>query len=439
MDSQVVTCPVCSKNVRSRDINKHLDEGCSSNTVVYSQESTQSNASSSSGPSQKTSKNPNAPALAPIFASSSKSKIASTPTSASTYTQRKDATFSQAKRPATVDSPTPASKRQKSMHQVVANVPLAEKLRPKTLSDFVGQAHLMEPGSLLSTMFQTKATWSMVLWGPPGCGKTTLAKLIAEKSDAIFKELSATSSGVNEVKAVVEEAKKNMALLGRRTILFLDEIHRFNKAQQDVFLPFVEQGTLQLIGATTENPSFRLTGALMSRCRVLRLQPLSDDQMSELLNQSLEKIKLEASSQAGQTEPSQGSVPQPTVTEKVTSRIVSMAGGDARKALSLLEVALQTPRDAPEEQVMEALKQSLIVSYDRTGEDHYDMISALHKSVRGSDGSAAMYWLARMLTAGEDPLFVARRLVVCASEDIGLADKHALPLVCQFFLSHRPQ
>ncbi|KXN90906.1 ATPase WRNIP1 [Leucoagaricus sp. SymC.cos] len=430
----MVFSPVCNKTVHSHNINKHLDDICSEQTVVPgnpSQESSQS--SSAPGGSSQKSDALNVP-LAPIFASTkSKSVSGQTPGFRGSKNITRNLSSSQAKRPVEMDSPAPASKRQKSMHQAV-NTPLAETLRPKNLSDFVGQSHLTEPGSLLSTMLQAKATWSIILWGPPGCGKTTLAKLIAEKSDANFKELSATASGVNDVKAVVEEAKKSLALLGRRTILFLDEIHRFNKAQQDVFLPFVEQGIIQLIGATTENPSFRLTGALMSRCRVLRLEPLSDQHMSELLSRSLERVRSEAL-QATQPDALQGRpmYQASNVTAKVTAKIAAMAEGDARKALSLLEVALQTPENTLEERVMEALKQSLVVSYDRTGEDHYDMISALHKSVRGSNGSAAMYWLARMLTAEEDPLFIARRMVVCASEDIGLADRHALPLAVATF------
>ncbi|KAF9446395.1 P-loop containing nucleoside triphosphate hydrolase protein [Macrolepiota fuliginosa MF-IS2] len=429
MDGQLVTCPVCNKHVRSRIINKHLDEGCSTDTTVpSSQEPVLSSPTVGDASTKKSST-----ALAPIFTPSMKAKnTANQPLALhSRGTDASSNISSQAKRPIEVDSPTPAAKRKKLADRR-ANMPLAERLRPKQLSDFIGQTHLMEQGSLLSTVLRTNATWSIILWGPPGCGKTTLAKLIAEHSDALFKELSATASGVNEVKAIVEEAKRTLSLLGRRTILFLDEIHRFNKAQQDVFLPFVEQGLIQLIGATTENPSFRLTGALLSRCRVLRLEPLSDQQMSELLKRSAQKIAIDTQ-QAEQplpndVDPSQEPENHSVLTQRIISRMVSMAGGDARTALSLLEVAVQSPKDAPEEQVMEALKQSLVVSYDRTGDDHYDMISALHKSVRGSNGSAAMYWLARMLTSGEDPLFIARRMVVCASEDIGLADNHALPL-----------
>ncbi|EMD37455.1 hypothetical protein CERSUDRAFT_114100 [Gelatoporia subvermispora B] len=304
---------------------------------------------------------------------------------------------------------------------------------------------LMEGGSAVS----------MIFWGPPGCGKTTLARLFAGQSDAIFKELSATDAGIADVRNVAEEAKRMLALTGRRTVLFLDEVHRFNKAQQDIFLPYIEHGHLQLIGATTENPSFKLTGALLSRCRVFVLERLTDDDIKQIITQAVERV-----SQAGQTKPtkavdddiayssqpeeeplsSQTLVSQPTSTPKVrfsacpqlTPRILnslaSLSTGDARTALTLLELVLSSPHDVDEDALLGALRRSVSTSYDRTGDSRYDMISALHKSVRGSNGSAAMYWLARMLSAGEDPLYIARRMTVCASEDVGLADNHALPL-----------
>ncbi|KAI1795490.1 P-loop containing nucleoside triphosphate hydrolase protein [Ganoderma leucocontextum] len=357
--------------------------------------------------------------------------------------------------------------------------PLAERLRPRSLDEFVGQSHLTEPGSLLMSLLDRGATGSIIFWGPPGCGKTTLARLLASRTDAVIKELSATDSGIADVRLVVDEAKNLLALTGRRTVLFLDEVHRFNKAQQDIFLPFLEQGHLQLIGATTENPSFRLTSALLSRCRVFTLERLSDQDIKRIVTQAVQRVSETdsvrpsrsalptpspndlhvddadssdvASSQPDIEEPlthppstqgstapagsSQAAEPSlefpsayPQLTSKVLSSIVALSCGDARTALSLIELVLSAPTTSDETKLLGALRRSVATAYDRTGDSHYDMISALHKSVRGSQGSAALYWLARMLTAGEDPLYVARRMVVCASEDIGLADSHALPL-----------
>ncbi|KAI9067380.1 P-loop containing nucleoside triphosphate hydrolase protein [Trametes sanguinea] len=356
--------------------------------------------------------------------------------------------------------------------------PLAERLRPQTLEEFVGQPHLTGPNSLLMSQLERGATGSIIFWGPPGCGKTTLARLLAKRTNAVFKELSATDSGIADVRAVVEEAKNLLALTGRRTVLFLDEVHRFNKAQQDIFLPFIEQGYIQLIGATTENPSFRLTSALLSRCRVFVLERLTDDDIRRIITQAVERVSQTDSAQtagpqrrtAGDThviddgssdvassqpdieEPlTQPSPPAsqvdsgpsnaqdssqsaplfpayPHLTPKVLSTIVSLSTGDARTALSLLELVLSASPASEEGKLLAALRRSVSTAYDRSGDARYDMISALHKSVRGSQGSAALYWLARMLSAGEDPLYIARRMVVCASEDIGLADNQALPL-----------
>ncbi|RPD78602.1 P-loop containing nucleoside triphosphate hydrolase protein [Lentinus tigrinus ALCF2SS1-7] len=362
--------------------------------------------------------------------------------------------------------------------------PLAERLRPRSLEEFVGQPHLTEPGSLLRSHLDRGATGSIIFWGPPGCGKTTLARLLAKRTDAVFKELSATDSGIAEVRAIVEEAKSLLALTGRRTILFLDEVHRFNKAQQDIFLPFLEAGHLQLIGATTENPSFRLTSALLTctidELTLLRsvfiLERLSDADITKIVTQAVRRVSEDdpakpwlplptpspndlhvpdaddsfsdvASSQPDIEEPlphpneptsTQGSTAStdpahpfaayPQFTSKVLSTIVALSTGDARTALSLVELVVSAPKDADEAKLLSSLRRSVATAYDRGGDSHYDMISALHKSVRGSQGSAALYWLARMLTAGEDPLYIARRMVVCASEDIGLADNHALPL-----------
>ncbi|EGN99902.1 hypothetical protein SERLA73DRAFT_180189 [Serpula lacrymans var. lacrymans S7.3] len=317
-------------------------------------------------------------------------------------------------------------------------------------------------------MVQNCTIGSMIFWGPPGCGKTTLARLLADQTDATFKELSATSSGINDVRVVFEEAKGSLVMTGRRTILFLDEVHRFNKSQQDIFLPYIEQGHIQvyflqhttslrktadivqLIGATTENPSFKLTGALLSRCRVFVLEQLTDDDIKQVVRNAMDRFSTdeEPSDRPSSPVPETSSQPSsihhpsqstdssidlpfplfPQLTARVIASIVSLSTGDARTAISLLELVLSSKKDITEATLLSSLRRSVSASYDRTGDSHYDMISALHKSVRGSQGNAAMYWLARMLSAGEDPMYIARRMVVCASEDVGLADNHALPL-----------
>ncbi|KAJ6557196.1 DNA polymerase III, clamp loader complex, gamma/delta/delta subunit [Mycena sp. CBHHK59/15] len=315
--------------------------------------------------------------------------------------------------------------------------PLAEKLRPSKLSDFVGHDAVV---SLISS----GCSGSLILWGPSGCGKTTLARLIASQTDSVFKELSATIAGISDVRAIAEAAKSTLSLTGRKTILFLDEIHRFNKGQQDIFLPFLERGYIQLVGATTENPSFKLIGALLSRCRVFALDRLQDADIRDIIHRALERllasrtdhematnIRTESSTQSKDDSQASPSISMrlhfPSLTDKIVSTIVSLAAGDARCAISLLELVIRAPNDLGEEKLLTLLRRSVATSYD-TSEDHYNMISALHKSVRGSQPDAALYWLARILTGGEDPMYICRRMVVCASEDIGLADDRALPL-----------
>ncbi|KAK0212961.1 DNA polymerase III, clamp loader complex, gamma/delta/delta subunit [Desarmillaria ectypa] len=409
MKEESVTCPICSRRVLERDINTHIDDGCpdppSSSQERHSQE------------------------LAPIFMMKKKTKIDNavfgTPRSS-----KRSAAEGQS-------SPTlVASKRAKISSSLQSVAPLAERMRPANLEEFIGHSHLTSPDSLFMSGVANGSLGSMIFWGPPGCGKTTLARLFARRTGSVFKELSATVVGINDVRAVFEEAKNTLALTGRRTVLFLDEVHRFNKGQQDIFLPFVEQGQIQLIGATTENPSFKLTGALLSRCRVFVLEQLTDDDIQKIVVNAIEKIspRVDGVADAQQISPSQYSSHSdarqafPQITEKVIASMVSMSTGDARTALSLLELVINTPSNKTEVDIITSMKRSVSASYDRTGDSRYDMISALHKCVRGSQGSAAMYWLARMLTAGEDPLYIARRMVVCASEDIGLADNHALPL-----------
>lgn len=299
--------------------------------------------------------------------------------------------------------------------------PLADRMRPRTLEEYVGQEHLIGPGKPLRTQVERDDTGSLIFWGPPGTGKTTLAKIIANMTKAEFIEFSAVLAGIKEIKQVMADAERARQY-GTRTIVFIDEIHRFNKAQQDAFLPHVEKGNIRLIGATTENPSFEINSALLSRCRVYVLHPLTEEQIVLLLKRSLVDeerglgaMKLRAS-------------------DDVFKRIASYTSGDARSAYNVLEVAARLAKQVGAESaeitddiVRDALQKRILL-YDKSGEEHYNLISALHKSVRNSDPDAALYWLGRMLEAGEDPLYVARRVVRMAVEDIGLADPNALSL-----------
>jgi len=294
------------------------------------------------------------------------------------------------------------------------SAPLADRMRPRTLDEVVGQGHLIGAGKVLRRALEDGNLHSMVLWGPPGTGKTTLAQLVATVAGARFVTFSAVMSGVKEIRQVTAEAEADRRQRGRRTILFVDEIHRFNKAQQDAFLPHVEKGNITLIGATTENPSFEVNAALLSRCRVYVLQALTDDDVVTILDRAL------ADAERGLGRP--GATAEPDALRL----IARIANGDARSALNVLElaVAMQGPR-ITEAAIREAAQKKALL-YDKAGEEHYNLISALHKSLRDSDPDGALYWLGRMLDAGEDPLYVARRLVRFASEDVGNADPQAL-------------
>ncbi|MCS7051427.1 MAG: replication-associated recombination protein A, partial [Thermomicrobium sp.] len=295
--------------------------------------------------------------------------------------------------------------------------PLAERMRPRSLDEIVGQDHLVGPGSLLRTMIENDRLLSLILWGPPGCGKTTLARVIAEQTEAAFISLSAVTATVAEVRRAVQEASERLTSHGRRTILFIDEIHRFNRAQQDALLPAVEDGTIVLIGATTENPSFEVNAPLLSRCRVVLLEPLPDEAVRVLVLRALSDAERGLGATGLRLDPD------------ALDLLVNLANGDARMALNTLEVAAVGARDGviTANLVRQAAMRRASL-YDRAGDAHYDAISALHKAIRGSDPDAAVYWLARMLEHGEDPLYIARRLVRAASEDIGLSDPHALVL-----------
>ena len=297
--------------------------------------------------------------------------------------------------------------------------PLAERMRPASLDQYMGQQHLLAPGKPLRLAIEGDDATSMIFWGPPGTGKTTLAKIIAHVTQASFIEFSAVLSGIKEIKQVMIDAEK-AAGFGSRTILFVDEIHRFNKAQQDAFLPYVERGTIRLIGATTENPSFEINAALLSRCRVYTLVALTEEQIVSLLQRAL-------------NDPERGLAQSGiTATDEALATIASYSSGDARNALNALEVAAKLAQGRGETILTKPLAaeamQRRVLLYDKKGEQHYDIISALHKSVRNSDPDAALYWLARMLEAGEDPMYVARRIVRMAVEDIGLAAPEALNL-----------
>lgn len=299
-----------------------------------------------------------------------------------------------------------------------STAPLAARMRPRSLEDIVGQTHLLGEGRLLRRLIEADKLCSMIFWGPPGVGKTTLAQVIARHTRAEFVNFSAVTSGIKEIRAVMQQAAER-SKFGDRTVVFIDEIHRFNKAQQDAFLPYVENGSMILIGATTENPSFEVNSALLSRCKVFVLHELSESEIGQLLQRAIQDPR-GFGGQTVQIEPA------------MLEAIARFANGDARAALSTLEMAvLNGEQDAQgrvtvNEQTLAACLSKKSLRYDKNGEEHYNLISALHKSMRNADPDAAVYWLARMLEAGEDPLYIARRLVRFASEDVGLADPHAL-------------
>lgn len=304
------------------------------------------------------------------------------------------------------------------------NQPLAVRVRPRNLDEFFGQKHLIGREKILRRMLEQEQMSSIVFWGPPGVGKTTLANIIAKQSNARFITFSAVTSGIKDVRAVMQETEESRHF-GQRTLVFIDEIHRFNKAQQDAFLPFVEKGSIILIGATTENPSFEVNSALLSRCKVFTLKQLETDDMIELLRHATE-------------DPRAFPTKKVNISDDNLSKIAIYSNGDARTALNTLELAVLNSEDVNgiidvSDDIMQELIDKKMLFYDKTGEEHYNIISALHKSMRNSDPDAAIYWMSRMLDGGEDPLYIARRLIRFASEDIGLADTRALSLTIETF------
>ncbi len=299
------------------------------------------------------------------------------------------------------------------------SAPLSARMRPGTLEQIMGQDHILGEGKVLRRAIEEDRIRSLILWGPPGTGKTTIARVIASATQSYFETISAVNSGVRDIRAAVQGARDRLGMDGRQTIVFVDEIHRFNKSQQDALLPDVEEGNITLIGATTENPSFEVIGPLLSRARVFRLESLSDDDISALIDRALKDPEL------------QGSEPEPVLTDEARALLIRVANGDARHGLDSLELAVASTEPSEDgvrlvsiETVENAVQQQS--RYDKTGDLHYDTISAFLKTIRGSDPDAALYWLARMLDAGEDLMFIARRLVIASAEDVGLADPQAI-------------
>ncbi|KAI1412366.1 P-loop containing nucleoside triphosphate hydrolase protein [Hypoxylon sp. FL1857] len=431
----MVECPACSKQVQSAKINDHLDSGCQTFVIDPSAAPSSSfmpSASQSNG--SGTSSSQKRPASS--FFHTPSAKRQSTPVKVPPSQVNGNATGAKlnggTKRSFDEgpgeDSPMQdASSKMEEMVPVEVGpvvkrtktnraAPLAERMRPQNLDDIFGQ-DLVGPHGVLRSLIESDRVPSMILWGASGTGKTTIARCIANMAGARFVEMNATSSGVAECKKIFNDAANELALTGRKCILFLDEIHRFSKSQQDVFLKPVEAGTITLIGATTENPSFKVINALLSRCRVFTLQKLSTTDIQRVLLRALQ-AELNATSLP----------PSPLLDEELMTYLANFADGDARTALNLLELAmsLANREGMTKEKMKESLTKTLV--YDRAGDQHYDTISAFHKSVRGSDPDAALYYLARMLQSGEDPLFIARRMVVIASEDVGLADNSLLNL-----------
>lgn len=424
----MIQCPICSKPVKESNINNHLDNNCA--TFVETENGDSSSSSSASG-------KPEESAFTSLLRGSTQRGVSkASATALDKYADRNGSraiehsgesglngdTLEQHASAHSTNEERPAKRIKTSSSGTTATnahlanaAPLADRMRPRTLDQVRGQA-LVSPDGVLRGLIETNRVPSMILWGGAGTGKTTIARLIAHAVKARFVEINSTWSGVGECKKIFTEARSELGVTGRKTVLFCDEIHRFSKSQQDVFLGPVESGQITLIGATTENPSFKVQNALLSRCRTFTLQKLSEADISAILKHALA------------TEGPNYKPNLELVDDELIAYLAAFADGDARTALNLLELAMQTSQRAgmTSTTLKSALTQTLV--YDRAGDQHYDSISALHKSIRGSDPDAAIYYLARMIASGEDARFIARRLVVAASEDIGLADNSLLPL-----------
>jgi putative ATPase len=420
----MVACPICSKNVRSRDINDHIDSGCQTHIDTESPPLTQVGISSQLiTPSQKV-------GVASFFQTQTEKRnsivtprIEPNPTETYRIPESNGTPGTGTKRAlgdgeeimrkfGSDDSPEPLSKKARGSNALQKAAPLAERMRPRTLDEVCGQELVGEHG-VLRGLIEADRVPSMILWGGAGTGKTTIARCISSMVGSRFIEINSTSTGIAEVKKLFAEARNELSLTGRKTIIFCDEIHRFSKTQQDVFLGPVESGLITLVGATTENPSFKVQNALMSRCRTFTLAKLTNEHIISILQRALAQ---------------ETSEPPDLLDDDFLAYLAAFSDGDARTSLNLLELSISLA--ANPSTTLDSLKASLTQTlvYDRAGDQHYDSISALHKSIRGSNADATLYYLARMLQSGEDPLYIARRLIVVASEDVGLADNTLLSL-----------
>ncbi|XP_063705299.1 ATPase WRNIP1-like [Culicoides brevitarsis] len=438
---QEVSCPICDKFMSSKEIVDHVDR-----CIFLRQEEEAPNRSSDNITNVRDGKR-----AFPLFEKSfnpapKKQKLS--PGRNIAKNNKKipqktiDLTSNENEEPSEMTSSKSLSDQKvEKDEESMSNIPLAERVRPKTIEELIGQSNILGKGTVLRKLFENAEIPSMILWGPPGCGKTSFSNVIHQKCKdsntlRFVKTSAAFGSGVNDIKEIIKVAK-NEAKFKRKTILFMDEIHRFNKAQQDIFLPHVENGTITLIGATTENPSFSLNNALLSRCRVIVLEKLQTDELIEILKRGLEVYKgicVDKDAPLADVE-TLGYVPEMIVERGTLKWLAEMSDGDARNALNSLQLAIQAVKLKDKKQngilklnideLKDGIKRSHIL-YDRKGDQHYDMISALHKSIRASDDNAALYWATRMMIGGEDPRYICRRLVRAASEDIGLADPNAI-------------